>query len=61
MPSIATTVMEKAERKEASDILEERIIARDVSALAYAGTLYITSCASLDLFIRRFTQLVQIR
>ncbi|KAI1790108.1 cytochrome P450 [Ganoderma leucocontextum] len=35
--SIATTLMENAQRKDGSDISEERIVARDVSALAYAA------------------------
>ena len=35
--SIATTIMENAQGREDSDISEERIIARDVSALAYVG------------------------
>ncbi|PIL29320.1 cytochrome P450 [Ganoderma sinense ZZ0214-1] len=35
--SIATTIIEKARRKECSDISAEKIIARDVSALAYAA------------------------
>ncbi len=36
-PCIATTMMENAMNRKDADLAEERIYARDVSALAYAG------------------------